>query len=148
VYGEGFDTWNERPSACLAKKGASGQYIAGGSRKGGTGTNFAYYTFQNGYFHTIIPPNGPSCSWTNGTSLGQWAAIFPPTSYHGGGVNACLADGSVRLISDTIHPGTLTEWFRYRYRADNRPDEPTGNPSPFGPWGALGSMNGGESSAL
>ena len=148
VYGESFDQWNERPSACMATKGPGGNYITGRQPKGGTGSNFGYYTLQNGFFHTIIPPNGPSCSWTNGTSVGSWAAILPPTSYHTGGVNACLADGSVRFISETVEYGDLTQWFAYRSSSGSaNPAGATGR-SPFGIWGALGSMNGGESTSL
>jgi prepilin-type processing-associated H-X9-DG protein len=153
VYGDGFDVWNNTPSVCMATKGANGQYVSGGSPRGGSGMNFAYYRFQNGYFHTIIPPNGPSCSWTSTTSEVQgWsnqAAILPPTSFHTGGVNACLGDGSVRFISETIGYGDLTQWFRYRASGSHQPAAGhMSDPSPFGPWGALGSMNGGESNAL
>jgi len=149
VYGQGFDMWWSTPAGCQATKGANGQYIPGGQPKGGSGTNFAYYTLQNGFFHTIIAPNGPSCSWTNGTSLGQWAALFPPTSFHSGGVNACLGDGSVRFVTETINTGPdMTILFRWRTYTGDWDRRPRSAPSDFGVWGALGSMDGGESAAL
>jgi prepilin-type processing-associated H-X9-DG protein len=149
VYGQGFDMWNLRPSDCMATRGAGGNYIPGGQPKGGTGTNFAYYTLQNGFFHTIVPPNGPSCSWTNGTSLGSWAAIFPPTSFHAGGVNVCLGDGSVRFIPETIDTGSdMTVLFRWRTYTGGWDRRPLSAPSDFGVWGALGSRDGGETVSL
>jgi len=148
VYGQGFDVWNLRPSACMATRGANGQYVSGGQPKAGSGSNFAYYTLQNGFFHTIVPPNGPSCSWTDGSSLGSWAAILPPTSYHAGGVTACFADGSVRFITETIEYGDLTQWFAYLSSSGSANRGGATGRSPFGIWGALGSMNGGESASL
>ncbi|MDR0609742.1 MAG: DUF1559 domain-containing protein [Planctomycetaceae bacterium] len=83
-------------------------------------------------FSTILPPNSPSCS---GGGLDYDARMMvAASSYHSGGVNASLADGSVRFISETINYGTIT--------ATTTPV--TGGESPFGVWGALGSINGGE----
>jgi len=127
------------PSTCLKTRGTNGQYADVTTRqpKGGSGTNFAYYTFQNGYFHTIIAPNGPSCSWTNDNLIGTRAAILPPTSFHIGGVNVCLSDGSGRFVSDSIDTGNMNVyWYPKSDLAITK--------SPFGVWGALGSMNGGE----
>jgi prepilin-type N-terminal cleavage/methylation domain-containing protein/prepilin-type processing-associated H-X9-DG protein len=148
VWGQGFDQKNEFASACLAKKGTRGLYIPDGQPKGGSGTNFAYYTLQNGFFHTIIAPNGPSCSRTDDTLIGTEAAIFPPTSFHPGGVNACMADGSGRFISETIDTGKLGEWFPSKDNNFFDMNTGFGMESPFGVWGALGSMNGGEISKV
>jgi len=157
VYGQGFDMWNSRPAACAARKGAGGQYIPNGQPRGGTGTNFGYYSYQNSYFHTILPPNGPSCSWTNPSgfdgSWGAWAALLSPTSFHTGGVNVCFADGSIRFVSETIHHGNdLTLWFWFagyeNRQGQGREGYIDGGASPFGVWGALGTMNGAESASL
>ncbi|WP_153556732.1 DUF1559 domain-containing protein [Roseimaritima sediminicola] len=83
-------------------------------------------------FHTVIPPNGPSC-WDSPT--GYYAAIFTPNSYHPGGINATFLDGSVRFITDTIDSGDLTQ------------TQPISGPSPYGTWGAMGTHNGGEPNA-
>jgi prepilin-type processing-associated H-X9-DG protein len=84
-------------------------------------------------FSTILPPNSPSCS---GAGLDYDARMMvAASSYHSGGVNASLADGSVRFFSETINFGNIT--------ATTTPV--TGGESPFGVWGALGSINGGES---
>ncbi len=92
------------------------------------GNFFQVGTPWNG-FHTVIPPNGPSC-WDH--PAGYWAAIFTPNSYHPGGVVASMLDGSVRFISDTIDSGDLTQ------------SQPVSGRSPYGIWGALGTHAGGE----
>ncbi|MFG0260902.1 MAG: DUF1559 domain-containing protein [Novipirellula sp. JB048] len=80
-------------------------------------------------FHTVVPPNGPSC-WVSPT--GFYAAIFTPNSYHPGGVHASALDGSVRFITDSIDTGDLTQ------------TQPVTGNSPYGVWGALGTHSGAE----
>jgi len=142
VAGEGFDTWNKKPQECLNTR-AGGNTYSWTNPAGGQGTNFGYYTFNNGFFHTIIAPNGPSCSWTNNGSNGQWAAIFPPTSNHTGGANCAAGDGSVHFVSDTIATGDLTQWFGYLSSSGSYVN--CTGASQFGHWGNLGAMNSGQS---
>jgi hypothetical protein len=86
-------------------------------------------------FSTILPPNSPSCC---GAGLDYAARMLvSASSYHTGGVNAAVGDGSVTFVSDTINAGTLT--------ATTTPV--TSGISPFGVWGAMGSINGGESTS-
>ncbi len=85
--------------------------------------------------NTVFPPNSPTCQ------TGAWDGddgLYPPTSFHAGGVNGLMADGSTRFISETIDTGNLTA------------AAPTDNavPSPYGVWGALGSRMGSEPKAL
>ncbi len=82
-------------------------------------------------FNTVLPPNGPSCV-DPGSNDNSTHGIYPPTSFHPGGVVAALADGSVRFISETINAGDST-----------LPPVSTGV-SPYGVWGALGTHDGGE----
>ena len=80
-------------------------------------------------FTTIMPPNGPSCSpGRSDTADGVWSA----GSYHSGGVQVGMCDGSVKFISQTIDTGDLTQ----------QPVRAGG--SPYGVWGALGTRRGGE----
>lgn len=82
---------------------------------------------------TILPPNGPSCLLTDN----DWdIGILTPASRHAGGVNALLADGSVRFISESIDTG------------DQHATPVTSGPSPYGVWGALGTRAGGEVASL
>lgn len=122
---------NTNPSTCLGAAdsngvlsgfGASHQNILGRSWAGG-------YMTATG-FNTVLGPNQASC--TNDRGEWDWG-IWPPSSYHPGGVNVSMMDGSVRFISDTIDTGNLTA------------AQPSSSaPSPYGVWGALGSKRGGE----
>ncbi|NNJ27932.1 DUF1559 domain-containing protein [Alienimonas chondri] len=82
-------------------------------------------------FHTILPPNGPSCS-NGGFYDRRGRGIFSAGSYHSGGVQVCMVDGSVKFISETIDTGNLN--------ATN----PIAAASPYGTWGALGTRDAGE----
>jgi prepilin-type processing-associated H-X9-DG protein len=77
-------------------------------------------------FNTILPPNGPVC---NGQTD---SGVLSAASRHPGGVNAALADGSVRFISETIDTGDLSA------------AAPLSGQSPYGAWGSLGSKAGRE----
>ncbi|MDO5582115.1 MAG: DUF1559 domain-containing protein [Planctomycetia bacterium] len=96
--------------------------------------------FQMGWtpctgFTAVLPPNSPTCQ--NGSG-GSGNGYFSTYSNHAGGVNSLKADGSVLFVSETVDCGNQN----YTYTAD-----PTGI-SPFGVWGALGTINGGEATAL
>ena len=84
-------------------------------------------------FTTILPPNAPSCA----NNQGEWEeGIFSADSYHPGGVNAAMADGSIRFVAETINTGNL---------GAPMPQTPLwGTPSPYGVWGAMGTKAGSE----
>ncbi|MDR1960251.1 MAG: DUF1559 domain-containing protein [Planctomycetaceae bacterium] len=88
-------------------------------------------------FVTVMPPNSPTCS--RGSGEGENVALYTATSQHTGGVNCGLLDGSVRFVSDTIDTNGLPDSLMGR--------ELVGE-SPYGIWGAMGSIVGGESKTL
>jgi len=85
-------------------------------------------------FYTLMPPNSVSIYWSN---IGTWCAVAA-SSYHTGGANVTLADGSCRFVAETIDcgptPSTVTSFAGF-----------LGGISPRGVWGALGTRDGGES---
>jgi prepilin-type processing-associated H-X9-DG protein len=86
------------------------------------------------WFNTALPPNSVSCV-AGGFHSNEWGA-FPPTSHHTGGVQVLFGDGSVHFVTDTINTGNLND------------AQVTTGISPWGVWGALGSINGGEARSL
>jgi prepilin-type processing-associated H-X9-DG protein len=127
------------PAACRAKLGADSTLTdpwAGttifGFRWGHGRPNFTT-------FFTVMPPNTLSCSWDALTAGNSEAnTLANAASYHTGGVNAALADGSVRFISDTINVENT----------DTVAGPNPSGPSAYGVWGALGTRDGGESRGL
>jgi len=87
----------------------------------------------NAAFSTHLPPNSPSCIWWAAMGQNAWGA-FSVSSYHTGGVNAVLMDGSCTFITETIDTGNLDTPLNINIPA-----------SPYGVWGAMGTPSGGES---
>ncbi len=83
-------------------------------------------------FTANIPPNSPTCLYDN-----WWAWIAGGAqSYHSGGVNVGLMDGSIRFVSDTVDCGNLND------------HQVNSGKSPYGIWGGYATPGGGESVSL
>lgn len=104
--------------------------------KYGRGYNWADGAAGPGLVNTILPPNGPSCA-VGGS--GAVDGIYSAGSYHPGGALVAFCDASVRFISPKIDCGNASA-------APPTADGYAGQTlaSPFGVWGALGTINGGE----
>ena len=85
-------------------------------------------------FNTILPPNSPTaCTGEIGSD-----GIFPASGPHPGVVIAALVDGSTHSIRLDIDCGDIG------MPALNEQEMQAGNPSPYGVWGALGTISAGE----
>ena len=92
-------------------------------------------------FCTVLPPNSPNCTGGDGWNDGTFSA----GSYHTGGVQVLLLDGSVHFISETISTGDLT-YPTPGYSSYTGLAQPT--ESKYGLWGALGTPGGTESVSI
>ncbi|MDR1383673.1 MAG: DUF1559 domain-containing protein [Planctomycetaceae bacterium] len=90
-------------------------------------------------FTTILPPNAVSGLASNAEHSG---GFISPSSYHSGGVQACMGDASVRFISDGVDymntNGNAVANAGYNTFIEF-------GKSYHGVWGALGTRAGGES---
>jgi prepilin-type processing-associated H-X9-DG protein len=122
------------PKDCATKR--NGKALSGTLNTKGRGRAWQYAAAILCTFQTILPPNSPSCSvgssWDN-------TAVLSAASNHTGGCNASYVDGSVHFISDTIN--TVTDGAAQ----DDPYKVQTTIASPFGVWGSLGTIEGGES---
>jgi prepilin-type N-terminal cleavage/methylation domain-containing protein/prepilin-type processing-associated H-X9-DG protein len=145
-------SWSN-PQTCLTYRGQGDTYKTGtGTPLAGQGTYFGFYGHCFARFNTILPPNSPSCTYDTNSKLHADASLLPPTSNHPGGVNAGFADGSVKFISDTINvtfgdavPSGNMGGQLWSGNTMKKADCSYSGSSVFGVWGALGSINGGES---
>jgi prepilin-type N-terminal cleavage/methylation domain-containing protein len=125
------DDYRANPSICLTQnvEPTTGRYTstlgrwAGARWMDGT-SNFTGVT-------TILGPNKPSC--TSPTDSDQYDGVMDPTSYHTGGAHVLLGDGAVRFVSDNVDTGNTTAAVVAGSAM-----------SPYGVWGALGSVKGNE----
>lgn len=124
--------WN--PAACLARLDPTNPRLLTGDVRadfrptGGRAWDGRPYFVG---FATMVAPNGPSCHW-GGVDGNE--DMSPASSYHTGGVQVSMGDGSVQFISQSIDTGNQF--------ADSLAT-PSG-PSDYGVWGSLGSRSGGE----
>jgi prepilin-type N-terminal cleavage/methylation domain-containing protein/prepilin-type processing-associated H-X9-DG protein len=130
------------PQECLNTRGMVGSYVSGDyyTRQHPYGANYPYLYFPMcNRFCTVLPPNSPSC--LAGTDHRN-GAMLSANSYHSGGANAVYGDGSVKFISETINH--VSNGIDIVTIDAGKPSDVIDRQSPFGIWGAVGSIDGGE----
>lgn len=139
------------PSKFFAVIGEGGNFLPGVTKVNATldetkpGIRWADGKQTYTCFFTFMPPNGPTLSPANDLN---WA-VPAASSYHPGGVNVCLLDGSVRFVSDTVDTGDLKMDKTMQDCVGTGVDARTySGPSPYGIWGGMGTIAGGESGSL
>ena len=132
------------PSLCFGSAVASGKFLIVEGYGDIGGIRWADGVAPYASFATILPPNAPSCTADPAEPLGR--VLSSASSEHTGGVNCLRFDGSVNFVSDTVSTSgggvdkngvTGLDAFAVSSGA-----------SPYGVWGAFGSINGGESVSL
>ena len=126
-------TVNTSPVSCLAM--ATGRSVYGVQIKSRFGAVWSDGQAERVGFNTVLGPNQLSCVNDANANADSNGGVLNASSNHPGGVNAVMADGGVRFIPDSIDTGNTA-----------LPPVTTGQ-SPYGVWGALGSIDGGEVSA-
>jgi prepilin-type N-terminal cleavage/methylation domain-containing protein/prepilin-type processing-associated H-X9-DG protein len=125
--------YNNNIMCLLEKDPANPSRLTPGNNRNLRGNGWANGITAYTGVSTVLPPNAPHCLQSgNDHSDGQ----APASSWHTGGINVALADGAVRFVSENVDTGNLSA-------RDVR-----SGPSPFGVWGALGSIQGGEVASI
>ena len=131
------------PLVCAEARGTSGSVKAGyetytskGRRWGDSRTIFTL-------FHTVLPPNSPSCLGAGNSTDRE--PLTSASSYHTGGVNVGMCDGSVTFVSDTIDCGEIDKYLGQSLgnTKASDPHQWTG-PTTYGAWGAMGTSKAGD----
>lgn len=126
------DNWLDVPQRCQQARHAKHPSLYADDMplgEPGRGGRWADGAAGVSLFQTVLPPNAPSCAVGPGPKSD---GIFSAGSFHYGGCQVALADGSVRFIVDTIDCGDQTQ----------APPTSRETVSPYGVWGALGSAAG------
>ena len=125
------------PSLCLGLADRSGDSYdkAVSLREPGRGGRWADGAAEFSLFNTVLPPNSPGCA-VGGTRAAD--GLYSAGSTHPGGSQVVLADGSIRFIAEVIDAGDPT------HPPVTQQANAGSIASPYGVWGALGTLAGEE----
>jgi len=128
------------PNTCLSLNGTWAPFSDFNTIGYGVGMRWADPRVGYTGCFTILPPNSPVC-----TSGGVEDGYAPPSSYHEAGAHVVMCDASARFVSETVDAGNPLD--TPPLGAGNDARRYTGA-SMWGVWGAMGTINGGESKQL
>ena len=135
----------DRASDCAATRSAGGELrtdvgvLAGGGRE--CGWSWTRNSMFSTAFMCALPPNSPSCCESDWDGHGLFLSA---SSHHPGGVSFARLDGSAGFASDSISAGDSTRNLGATFGYSGRSNEYNG-PSDMGVWGAMATIDQGES---
>ncbi|MDD3590039.1 MAG: DUF1559 domain-containing protein [Thermoguttaceae bacterium] len=116
------------------------------------GDCYAHGSVSTTGFQTILPPNSPNArNYNSGNGQAGWGyGICSAQSNHAGGVNCAMVDGSVRFVSETIDCGDMDADINGSVypTAQASHGREFSSRSPFGVWGAMGTIAAGETVSM
>lgn len=136
--------WLDNPSLAFAASSGGAYLKTTKLSQLGRGANWVDGAGSFNLVNTILPPNAPSILMgASETSDG----FFTAGSYHFGGVNVAMGDGSVRFISNDVDTGDLTYPLPTTFMRLDAIEGVTPK-GPYGVWGSMGSAAGSEGLAI
>jgi len=91
-------------------KALPGSKMSGNTQNFGFAWAMGYYVHSNNQYNHFGTPNTTNCHNQTQESSQVWEmsmGIVPPNSNHSGGVNMCMADGSVKFVKDSVNVQTF-----------------------------------------
>ena len=128
------------PSSCLARA-IGNKYAPGTQIKARFGILWTDGQAERIGFNTVLGPNKPACFGDGIQAADSNVVVLPASSMHTGGVNVVTLDGAVRFVSDSVDTGNTAA-------IGQSASAPPSGASLYGVWGALGTLDGGEVSAV
>jgi len=91
---------------------------------------------------TILPPNSPSVMGFDSYGTYWEHGVYSASSRHQGGCHVLFADGAVKFITESIDTGNTSA------RSVSKDYNNVGIESPYGVWGAAGTIRGKETKSI
>ncbi len=131
-----YDKFNSSPATCTT--GWAGPPVPPlGPSVESTENLFAVGHPIWGGFTTAMPPNNRHCYSSDSLPTRNFGIWIAASSSHSSGVNVLMCDGAARFVNESIFAGDQTATAAI-----------TGEESPYGIWGGLGTIAGREEVAL